>query len=144
MPFIKIWIHLIWATKNRQPYLTKEIRTKVFSHIRDNAKEKGIHLDFINGYKEHIHILLSMHQEQSIAKIVHLLKGESSHWINENKLTKYNFNWQEEYLAASISHSAVNRVREYIKNQDEHHRIKSFTEEYKLFMEKYGFEIMGK
>ncbi len=144
MPFIKIWIHIIWATKNRQPYLTKEIRSKVFSHIRDNAKEKGIHLDFINGYKDHLHILLSMNQEQSIAKIVHLLKGESSHWINENKLTKYKFNWQEEYLAASISHSAVNRVREYIKNQDEHHRIKSFTEEYKLFMDKYGFEIIGK
>jgi len=144
MPFIKIWIHLVWATKNRQPFLTKEIRSKVFSHIRDNAKEKGIHLDFINGYKEHIHILLSMNQEQSIAKIVHLLKGESSHWINENKLTKYKFNWQEEYLAASISHSSVDRVRDYIKNQEEHHRIKSFTEEYKLFMDKYGFEIIGK
>ncbi len=144
MPFIKIWVHLIWATKNRKPYLTKKIRTKVFSHIRDNAKEKGIHLDFINGYKEHVHILFSMNQEQSIAKIVHLLKGESSHWINENKLIKCKFSWQEEYLAASISPSAVNTVREYIKNQEEHHRIKSFTEEYQIFVDKYGFEIIEK
>ncbi|MCK4813731.1 MAG: IS200/IS605 family transposase [Candidatus Marinimicrobia bacterium] len=144
MPFIKIWVHLIWATKNRKPYLTKKIRTKVFSHIRENAKEKGIHLDFINGYKEHVHILFSMNQEQSIAKIVHLLKGESSHWINKNKLIRYKFSWQEEYLAASISHSAVDMVREYIKNQEEHHCIKSFTEEYQIFMDKYGFEIVDK
>ncbi|NQT26751.1 IS200/IS605 family transposase [candidate division KSB1 bacterium] len=144
MPYIKIWIHLIWATKNRQPYLTKEIRAKVFSHIRENAKEKGIHLDFINGYKEHIHILISMNQEQTIAKIVYLLKGESSHWINKNKLTKHKFSWQEEYLAASVSHSAVDRVREYIKTQEEHHRLKSFTEEFQIFMDKYGFENVGK
>jgi len=144
MPFIKIWVHLIWATKNRKPCLTKKIRTKIFSHIRENAKEKGIHLDFINGYKEHVHVLISMDQEQSIAKIAHLLKGESSHWINENKLTKYKFSWQEKYLATSISHSAVNTVREYIKNQEEHHCIKSFTEEYQIFMDKYKFEIIEK
>ncbi|MBT5421139.1 MAG: transposase, partial [Candidatus Cloacimonetes bacterium] len=71
MPYINIWIHLIWATKNRQPFLNSDIRSKVFSHIRENAKEKGIHLDFINGYREHVHILFSMNQEQSIAKIVH-------------------------------------------------------------------------
>ncbi len=107
MPFINIWIHLIWATKNRQPFLTKEIRAKVFSHIHKNAKEKRIYLDFVNGYEEHIHILISMNSEQSIAKIVHSLKGESSHWINENKLTNHKFSWQEEYIAVSISHSTV-------------------------------------
>ncbi len=141
MPFINIWIHLIWATKNRQPFLTKEIRAKVFSHIRKNAKEKGIQLDFINGCAEHLHILISMNSEQSIAKIAHLLKGESSHWINENKLLNHRFSWQEEYIAVSISHSAVDRVREYIKNQEEHHRLKSFAEEYQIFLNKYGFEI---
>ena len=142
MPYINIWIHLIWASKNRQPFLNSDIRSKVFSHIRENAKEKGIHLDFINGYREHVHILFSMNQEQSIAKIVHLLKGESSHWINKNKLTENKFNWQEEYLAASISHSAIDRVRAYIKNQEEHHRIKSFSEEFKIHMDKYEFEIV--
>ena len=144
MPFIKIWIHLIWATKDRYPFLNKEIRIKLFTHISENAKEKGIHLDFINGYKDHIHTLISLNSDQSIAKVAHLLKGESSHWINNNKLTNQKFSWQEEYIAVSISHSAINRVREYIKNQEEHHRIKSFKEEYNLFLEKYGFEIIGK
>ena len=141
MPYIRIWIHLIWSTKNRQPLLLKNIRREVFSHIRENAREKDIQLDFINGYDEHVHLLISLNPEQTISKIVHDLKGESSHWINDTKLTRGKFHWQEEYLAASVSHSVVDKVREYIKNQDEHHQTKTFVEEYEIFLEKYGFEI---
>jgi putative transposase len=144
MPYIKIWIHLIWATKNRYPFLNKSIKPKVIAHIRENAKDKKIHLDFINGFDEHIHALISLKADQTIAKVAHLLKGESSHWINEQQLTKTKFGWQDEYMAVSVSISAINRVREYMKNQEEHHRIKSFTEEYELFLDKYGFEILGK
>jgi REP element-mobilizing transposase RayT len=144
MPYIKIWIHLIWSTKNRHPFLGKQILSKVISHIRENANKKEIYLDFINGHVDHIHTLISLKADQSIAKVAHLIKGESSHWVNENHLTAMEFGWQEEYIAVSISHSAVNRVREYIKNQEEHHRKKTFAEEYQLFIEKYGFEIIGK
>ena len=66
--------------------------------------------------------------------------GESSHWINENRIFKKKFEWQDEYFAVSVSESAVNRVRDYIKNQEEHHRKKSFMEESNEFMRKYGFE----
>jgi len=138
MPYIKIWIHLIWATKDRHPYLKKEIRPMVFKHILENARKKGIHLDFINGYTEHVHTLLSLKATQSIAEVAQALKGESSHWINEQKLIGVKFGWQDEYIAISISDSVVNRVREYIKNQEEHHRTKSFAEEYQWFIEKYG------
>ena len=55
MPWVKVWIHFVWSTKNREPFLKDEIRQKVFQHIRENAKEKGIHLDFINGYIDHVH-----------------------------------------------------------------------------------------
>ena len=144
MPYIKIWIHLIWSTKNRYPFLKKPIRAKIISHIRENAKDKKIHLDFINGFDEHIHTLISLKADQTIAKVAHLLKGESSHWVNEQQLTKTKFGWQDEYMAVSISHSAINKVREYIKNQEEHHRKKTFAEEYQLFLDKYGFEILGK
>lgn len=144
MPFITIWIHLIWSTKNRQPLLTAKLRPQIFSHIRENAEEKGIYLDFINGHKEHVHLLISLNQTQTIAKIVHDLKGESSHWINQNKLSNFKFSWQEEYVAASVSHSAVDKVRDYIKNQEEHHRLKTFAEEYDLFIKKYGFQINEK
>jgi REP element-mobilizing transposase RayT len=136
MPYIKIWIHLIWATKNRHPFLTQKLRPSVFEHIRENALSHNIYPDFINGYKDHVHLLISMNAEQSVAKIVHLLKGESSHWINQNKLVKGHFAWQEEYIAVSVSFSGINRVREYIKNQDEHHRLKTLAEEWELFLGK--------
>jgi len=144
MPYIKIWIHLIWTTKNRQPFLEKQIKSKIIDHIRENAKLKGIHLDFINGTVDHIHTLISLNANQTIAKVAHLLKGESSHWANKNRLILVEFGWQEEYIAVSISHSAIDKVREYIKNQEEHHRRISYAEEYQSFMDKYGFEILGR
>ena len=143
MPYIKVWIHLIWATKNRFPFLKKPIRAKLFSHIKENANNKNIHLDFINGFDQHVHALISLKADQAIAKVARLLKGESSHWVNEKQLTSPKFSWQEEYMAVSVSHSAVNRVRDYIKNQEEHHRTKTFAEEYQMFLDRYGFEILG-
>lgn len=116
MPYIKIWIHLIWSTKNRQAFLKKEIKSKIISHIKENAQNKNIYIDFINGDVDHIHTLISLKSDQTIAKVAHLLKGESSHWINKNNLIYQEFAWQEEYIAVSISHSAVNKVRDYIKN----------------------------
>ncbi len=144
MPYIKIWIHLIWSTKNRQPFLKDELKSKVISHIKENAKKKTIYLDFINGDVDHIHTLISLKSDQTIAKVAHLLKGESSFWVNQNHLMANEFAWQEEYIAVSISHSAVNKVRDYIKNQEEHHRKKSFSEEFQEFIDKYGFGIIGK
>lgn len=110
----------------------------VFKHILENARKKGIHLDFINGYREHVHTLLSLKATPSISEVAQALKGESSHWINEQKLFGVKFAWQDEYIAVSVSDSVVNRVREYIKKQEEHHRTKSFVEEYQWFIEKYG------
>ena len=137
MPYIKIWIHLVWATKNRQHYLNKEIRQQVFEHIKENAQTKGIFIDHINGYVEHVHCLVSLNSDQNIATITNLLKGESSFWINKNKLTKTKFGWQDEYFAASVSHSQVDKVRQYIRNQEEHHKMKTFQQEYDEFVSKY-------
>jgi REP element-mobilizing transposase RayT len=77
---------------------------------------------------------------QNIDKILMLLKGESSYWTNKNNLLREKFEWQDEYFAVSVSESALNRVRDYIKNQEEHHRKRSFQEEYDEFMRKYGFD----
>ncbi|MGG9970590.1 IS200/IS605 family transposase [Ferruginibacter sp. SUN002] len=142
MPMIKIWIHLVWSTKNRAPFLTKDIRQKVFTHIRENAKEKKIHIDFVNGYVDHVHCLISLEQDQTISKIVQLIKGESAFWINKNNLCKDKFEWQGEYFAVSVSESGLNKVRDYIRNQEIHHKKKTFLQEYDEFMEKYGFEII--
>jgi REP element-mobilizing transposase RayT len=93
----------------------------------------------MNCVSDHIHILLSLGREQSISKVVMLIKGESSNWVNKNNLIKGKFEWQDEYIAVSASESIIGKVRRYIYNQEEHHRKKSFEEEYKLFIKKYNF-----
>src|SRR5215813_7452218 len=140
MPYVKVWIHLVWATKNREPYLTREIRQSVFQHIRENAREKGIFIDFINGYVDPVHCLISLGTDQTIEKIMQLLKGESSFWINKNYLCKSKFAWQDEYFAASVSEALVEQCRNYIKHQEQHHQKRSFQEEYEEFLQRAGFQ----
>ena len=140
MPFIKVWIHFVWSTKNREPLLRDEIRQKVFQHIRENAKEKEIYLDFIGGYVDHVHCLISLGTNQTIEKVMQLIKGESSFWINKNKLCKEKFEWQDEYFAVSVSEPILENVRKYIANQEEHHRTKNFDDEFRDFMKRAGFQ----
>lgn len=140
MPFVKVWIHFVWSTKNREPYLTNEIRQQVFQHIRQHAKEKNIFLAFINGMPDHVHCLISLGTDQTIEKIMQLIKGESSFWINKSGLCKTKFAWQDEYFAVSVSESIIESVRSCIANQEEHHRTKSFAEEFEVFMKRAGFQ----
>ncbi len=134
MSFIKIWVHVVWLTKNKYPYLTKEIRDKLIYHIIKNGDTKGIHINFINGYFDHLHLLISMKPEQSIAEIIHFIKGESSYWVNKNKLTQIEFKWQPEYYVAAVSSQNVEKVRKYIKNQEKHHYIKTLDDEIEEFI----------
>jgi len=142
MPYINIWVHLVWTTQNREPYLTEKIRYKVFSHIKEYAAKKDIYIDHINGYSEHVHCLISLKADQNIATIMNLLKGESSYWINnKSRLTNTKFGWQDEYFAVSVSQSQVNAVRKYIRNQEQHHKKETFQKEYEEFMNKYNFGV---
>jgi Transposase and inactivated derivatives len=141
MPFIKVYIHFVWSTKNRYPYLaTLELQKAMWQHIRDNGKKKGIFVDFVNGYKEHCHCLVSLGDDQSIQQIMQLIKGESSYWINKENLLKEKFEWQDEYFAVSVSESHIDRVRNYIKNQTDHHSCKTWEDEYSELIEKYEFQ----
>jgi len=144
MSFIKVYVHFVWSTKKRIPFLTDNIRFRVFNHIRENAKDKNIYIDFINGYVDNVHCLVSLNDDLSIGKIAQLIKGESSYWINENKLTEEKFSWQDEYLAVAVDDSKINIVRNYISKQEEHHRKHSFANEYDKFLKRYGFEIERK
>jgi putative transposase len=141
MSFIKVYIHFVWSTKNRIPFLaTPEIRQMMWKHIRENAKEKGIHIDFINGYAEHCHCLISLGVDQTIQKVMQLIKGESSFWMNNQKIILDKFEWQDEYFAVSVSESVLERVRYYIKNQEQHHCKKTFDDEHDEFIIKYRFQ----
>jgi putative transposase len=100
---------------------TFELREKVWQHLRENAERKGIFINAVGGYTDHCHCLISLGNQQSMSNVMFLLKGESSYWINKNKLCKRKFEWQDEYYALGVSTSAVPRVRAYIKRQEEHH-----------------------
>jgi len=141
MSFIKIWIHIVFSTKDREPLLQKDLRCKLLDHITQNCKDKGIFLKAINGYSDHIHCLISLGKDQNIGKIVQLIKGESSFWINQNNFVKDRFNWQDDYFAVSVSESKLQSVITYIDNQESHHAKKSFSDEVDEFMDKYGWQM---
>ncbi len=143
MSYVKIWIHAVWGTKNHERILTKDIRINLFQHIRENAKAKQIYIDFINGDMEHIHCLLALNADMSIAKTIQLIKGEAAFWANRTSLLKTRLEWADEYFAVSISESMLDKVREYIKAQEEHHKRLTFKEEFEKFLTKYGINIQG-
>jgi putative transposase len=144
MPFLKIWLRYVWATKSRSPVLTKDIRAVLFDHMRQHAREKGIYMDCINGHLEHVHCLVSLGTQQTVDKLAQLLKGESAFWFNNKSAYKTpKLQWQDEYFCVSISESGVDKVRAYIANQESHHQKKTFQQEYEEFIGKYGFHVFG-
>jgi len=140
MSYTKIWLHCVWSTKNRDNIISNSFRPALLSHIREQAMEKGIFLDYINAHKDHVHALINLGKTQTIADVMQQIKGESSHWINKQKVMPFKFNWQDDYFAVSVSHSQVDKVRSYIKTQDEHHTNMTWDEEVDLFLKRYGFE----
>jgi putative transposase len=140
MSFVKIWVHIVFSTKNREPLLKKAIRDKLYEHIKQNCKEKSIFLKEVNGHDDHLHCLVSLGKDQTIAKITQLIKGESAFWINKNNLTTTKFTWQDDYFAVSVSESQLEAVSNYIRNQEKHHANKTFAEEVDEFMTRYGWE----
>ena len=141
MSYTKVCIHYVWATKNRVPVLTHHFRNLLFAHIKQNAEQKKIQIDIINGHLDHIHCLIWLQPSQSIDEIAKLIKGESAHWFNNRSgIKNIKLQWQETYFAVSISESMVPNVRAYIENQETHHQKRSFTEEYEMFIQKYDFK----
>jgi REP element-mobilizing transposase RayT len=133
-------IHAVWSTKNREAIITPSVKTLLLDNIRDNAMKKGIFIDTINCRPEHFHCLFGLNATMSVSTALNLMKGESSNWMNKQKLFKNKFQWADEYFAASVSESQLPKVRAYIRNQDEHHRKIIFAEEFEKFIRAYGLK----
>lgn len=145
MSWVRVYIHMVFSTKNRIPFLNShDLRKNVFQHIKQNAAEKDIWLDCANGWQDHAHCLISLGKEQTISKVAQLIKGESSFWINQNYLTENKFVWQDDFWAVGVSESHVQAVRQYIHNQEKHHSKRFFADEINEFMEKYGWSFIRK
>ncbi len=135
---VKIYVHVVWGTLNRVRVMQGNQRELIYDHILQKMAKDNIISLKLNVQPEHIHILLQLPADQSIAQIVKTIKGESAHWINEQNLIPGKFIWQRGYGAFSVSESQLASVKSYIENQDEHHSRKSFQQEYEEWARKYG------
>ena len=138
--------HIVFSTKGRQNIVTPELRETLYPYIggipsaplRAGIRgEKGAMLK-IGGPMDHIHILASLPPTLSVSEALQCIKGSSSRWVNEGGRIKGHFVWQRGYGAFTVSESMVETVLQYIENQEEHHRVKSFKEEYLLLLQKHG------
>lgn len=136
--YSRVWLHLVWATLDRRPLLNTDAAVKLSAHLYDYSKSKGIYMkiNFVN--PDHVHALIDLPVSLAIEDALQLLKGESSHWVNEQNLVPGRFGWQRGYGAFSVSQSGLDEVCSYIAGQEEHHRKLSFVDELKLFVKRYG------
>ena len=136
--YSRVWVHLVWATLERRPLLTKAAAAKLSAHLTRYAGEKAIYMkiNFVN--PEHVHALVDLPTGLSIEDMMQFFKGGSSHWINQNGLVAGKFGWGRGYGVFSVSHSGVGAVAKYIAEQEEHHRKRSYSEELRLLVERMG------
>jgi putative transposase len=132
--YSRLWTHLIWETLNREPMLDKRAAAEA------SLFQKGIYMKINYFNADHTHALIDLPTRYSIEEVIKLLKGGSSYWINRNRIIKGRFAWCVGYGAFSVSHSDVGRVARYIANQEEHHRKRTYSEEYEMFVRRYGLE----
>ncbi|GHT60858.1 transposase [Bacteroidia bacterium] len=140
MSYVRIWVHVVFSIKDRtSQILEKTGRHALLRHIQEQCAKKEIYLDCINGYLDHLHLLISLGKQQTIANVMQNIKGESSFWANRQRLFRDSLEWQDDYYAVSVSESQVNRVRRYILMQEQHHSKKTYAEEADRFMKIYGW-----
>ncbi len=136
----RIPIHCIWSTRNHLPFIKPEIEKELFSYMTGIFRNYESPALAINGTANHIHALTVLSRKITVAKLIEELKKSSSKWIKTKGMQSQNFYWQRGYAALGIGESNVEVVKKYIANQKEHHRKKTFQEEYITFLKKYGIE----
>jgi REP element-mobilizing transposase RayT len=129
-------IHFIFSTKNRQPLIVEAIAPQFHQYIGGVIRGEKCGPLAVGGIPDHVHLLISLSREISIAELMRIVKAGSSKWMHEQGHLE--FQWQTGYGAFSVSHSNLGSVRDYIANQVEHHRRMSFQEEYLLFLQKHN------
>ena len=139
----KIWIHSIYATKERRPLIEFDKEQVIYDHIKVQLGEVGCPLRIINGMQDHVHLLFLLNPQKALTDVLKQVKGNTSHWINEHDIIKEKFAWQTGYAAYSVSESQLSRVHNYIANQKQHHKKKTFAEEYEEFIKLHGFSSEG-
>lgn len=137
----KVLVHIVFSTKHRYPFLAdRNIRNEMHAYLGGTCKQLDCPVLIVGGVADHIHILCCLSRNYSISKVVGEMKRSSSKWIKTKGAALGKFSWQNGYGAFSVSQSQVDSVRKYIASQEEHHKKKTFQEEYRDFLKKYEIE----
>ena len=136
----QIYLHLVFAVKYRDGVIDKSWRNELYQYIIGLINNRGHKVYAIGGMSDHIHILVSLSQKQSISELVQEVKRASTLWIKEKKYVRCQFAWQEGFGAFSYGKSQIESVASYIQNQEVHHAKHTFREEYISFLQLFGIE----
>jgi putative transposase len=138
--FSSCYVHVVFSTKDRRRHISPALQLRLWPYLGGIARENKMKAIEIGGVEDHVHALISLPSTMSIAKAVQLLKGNSSKWIHDTFPEMMTFGWQEGYAAFSIGISGISDTVAYIQNQADHHRKKTFQEEFVAFLKKHGLE----
>ena len=136
--YVSNLVHCVFSTKNRRNLIKPEMQPDLWAFIGGIARKNGFKALMVGGTENHVHVLLSLPSDMTVAKAMQLVKGASSRWLNENHAR--GFAWQEGYGAFSVGISQKNDTIAYIRSQPEHHCKRSFEEEFVAFLKKHGVE----
>jgi REP element-mobilizing transposase RayT len=137
----KVIIHIIFSTKDREPWLDRDVRPRMHAYVATICREMKAEAFLVGGVGDHLHIVTALPRTVSQAALVETVKKTSSKWLKELDSKYRGFYWQRGYGAFSVSPSQVDAVLQYVTDQEEHHRTRSFQEEYRDFLTKYGIEF---
>ena len=138
--YSRCWLHLIWGTLNREKSLDKDAARSISRYLHEYAETKRIYMKINYANADHVHVLVDLPTNLAIEDLIQLLKGSSSHWINANNVLAKKFAWGRGYGAFSVSESNVDLVAAYIADQEQHHRVRTFTDELKEFIDRHGLQ----
>lgn len=136
--YSKILLHFIWGTHQREKLIQETIKSDIENYLSNYSKKLDCYPLAIYANPDHVHLLIDILPSLSAEQLIKKLKGSSSHFINQERLTATKFRWARGFAVFSVSESIKDQVKYYILNQEEHHRVKSYAEEVELFIKKHN------
>jgi putative transposase len=140
MSFLNIHAHLVWSTAQREKLILPEWQPRLYAYLAGIAKRDRVQLLAVGGMADHVHCLVRMPATINYADLVNHLKSNSTKWIRESIPNGKRFRWQKEYGGFAVCQSGLARTERYIRNQEVHHRGRSYQEEFLLLLDKHGIE----
>ena len=137
----KVILHIIFSTKNRQPFLDSDVRPRMHAYLATICRDLGAELVHVGGIADHVHIVTTLPRTLSQAQVVEQIKKTSSKWIKELDARYRTFFWQRGYGAFSVSPSQLEAVLQYVEAQQTHHRTRTFQEEYRDLLRRHGIDF---